>query len=145
MTTVLIVVGVIAFLAIDGYIMYSVFRTRRRAGNYGFVQVPGNASVTLPAGKVRLRYQEAYKAKSDGDDIDFGVPAALEVTVVSPIGAEVEIKGPGIAGAGSSTDTGSNWSRALIGTVTVEHAGLYEVSAQGDLPNAVDPRVLIGP
>jgi hypothetical protein len=55
------------------------------------------------------------------------------VTVASPAGQTLEIKGPGFRGFGESLDTGSNWSRALIGTVQVVEAGEYTVTARGDL------------
>jgi len=45
---------------------------------------------------------------------------------------------------GASLNTGSGWSRALIGTVQITQAGEYTVVAQGDLVNATEPQVLIG-
>ena len=100
--------------------------------------------VTLPAGKAKLSYQESYKASGGEDGIDFGVPAALEVSVVSPDGEALEIKGPGFGGMGAVLDTGSNWSRARIGTIDVVQPGVYTVTARGDLPDAIEPQVLVG-
>ncbi len=40
---------------------------------------------------------------------------------------------------GSSLNTGSGWSRALIGTIQIARPGAYTVTAQGDLPNAIGP------
>jgi hypothetical protein len=54
------------------------------------------------------------------------------------------IKGPGFHGMGSSLNTGSGWSRALIGTIQIAQPGAYTVTAQGDLPNAIEPQLLIG-
>ena len=54
------------------------------------------------------------------------------------------IKGPGFHGMGSSINTGSGWSRALIGTIQIAQPGTYTVTAQGDLPNAIEPQLLIG-
>jgi hypothetical protein len=144
MTTVIIVVGVVAFLAIDGVVLYMVLASRRHAGQYGSIPVPGESTITLPAGKLKLSYQESYKAGGTEDSIDFGVPEALEVTVESSSGESLAIKGPGFKGMGSSLDTGSNWSRALIGTVKVAQPGLYEVTARGELQDAIEPQVLIG-
>jgi hypothetical protein len=119
MTTLLIVIGVVAFLVVDGLILYFVFASRRSADDYGAIPVPGETTVALPAGKVRLSYQESYKARGTEDSIDFGVPAAIEITVESPTGEALELKGPGFKGTGSSLDTGSGWSRALIGTAQI--------------------------
>jgi hypothetical protein len=144
-STGLIVLAVIAFLLIDGAILFLVFRSRRTADDYGKIPVPGQTTVALPAGKLKLSYQESYKAGSTtGDDIDFGVPAALQVTVESATGETLDIKGPGFGGMGSSLNTGTNWSRALIGTIQIAQPGPHIVTAQGELPDAIEPQVLIG-
>ena len=140
----MIVLAVVAFLVIDGAILFLVFRSRRTADDYGKVPVPGQATVALPAGKLKLSYQESYKARGTEDSIDFGVPAGLQVTVESPAGEALEIKGPGFHGMGSSLNTGSGWSRALIGAIQIAEPGPYIVTAQGDLPKAIEPQVLIG-
>jgi hypothetical protein len=142
--TVLIVIGVLAFLLVDAYILLRVFRGRASADELGSLPVPGEATVTLSAGKVKLSYQESYKASGGEDHIDFGVPSALEVTVTSPSGQELEIKGPGFGGTGAVLDTGSNWSRARIGTVEVAEPGPYTITAHGELQDPVEPRVLVG-
>jgi hypothetical protein len=143
-STGLIIAAVVAFLLFDGAIMYFVFASRRSADDYETIPVPGETTITLPAGKMKLSYQESYKAGGTGDTIDFGVPAALQVTVASPMGEPVEIQGPGFHGMGSSLNTGSGWSRALIGTVQVGQPGAYTVTAQGELPDAIEPQILIG-
>jgi hypothetical protein len=143
-STGLIVAAVVAFLAIDGVIMFLVFRSRRTADDYGTFPVPGETSVMLQPGKLKLSYQESYKASSTGDTIDFGVPSALAVTVTAPTGETMGIKGPGFRGMGASLNTGSGWSRALIGTVQITQTGEYTISAIGDLPDAIEPQILIG-
>ena len=144
MSTGLIVLAVAVFLLIDGVILFLVFRSRRTADDYGTIPVPGRTTVALPAGKLKLSYQESYKARGTEDSIDFGVPAGLQVTVESPAGEALEIKGPGFHGMGSSLNTGSGWSRALIGAIQIAEPGPYIVTAQGDLPKAIEPQVLIG-
>jgi len=143
-STGLIITAVVAFLLVDGAIMFFVFRSRRTADDYATIAVPGETTVNLPAGKTKLSYQESYKAGGTEDTIDFGVPSALQVSVASPTGEPVEIKGPGFGGMGSSLNTGSGWSRALIGTVQVTQPGAYTVTAQGELPDAIEPQILIG-
>jgi hypothetical protein len=144
MTAALIAIGVIAFLAIDAYILYRVFAGRARAEDYGAFAVPGATTVTLPAGKLKVSYQEEYKASSSGDSIDFGTPAALQVRVTGPDGNPIEIKGPGFRGMGSSLDTGSGWSRALVGTVEITQPGSYTVSASPEIEDGVEPKILLG-
>ena len=140
----LIVAAVVAFLAIDAVIFFLVFRSRARADDYGQFPVPGEKTVLLAPGKLKLSYQESYKAPSTGDTIDFGVPSALSVTVTAPTGEPMEIKGPGFRGMGASLNTGSGWSRALVGTIEIAQAGEYTITAQGDLPDAVEPQILVG-
>lgn len=144
MTTVLIVIGVVAFLVVDSLILYFVFASRRSADDHGAIPVPGQTTVSLSTGKLKLSYQESYKARGTEDSIDFGVPDALEVTVESPIGEALELEGPGFKGTGSSLDTGSGWSRAVIGTAQITQPGPHTVTARGELQNAIEPRVLIG-
>ena len=144
MIAALIVIGVVIFLAVDAYIIYRVFAGRKSAGDLGSIQVPGETEVTLPAGKTKLSYQESYKAGGGEDSIDFGVPAGLEVKVLSPDGDQIEIKGPGFRGMGAVLDTGKDWSRARIGTIEVAQPGLYRIVAEGDLPDAIEPQVLVG-
>lgn len=144
MTIALIVIGVIAFLVLDAYVIARVMRSRASADDYASVSVPGETTVTVPAGKLKLTYQESRNAPSGGDgDIEFGTPSALEVTVTSATGEALEVKGPGFRGMGSSLSTGGGHSRALIGKVEVA-AGVYTVTVGPELPDAVEPQVLIG-
>jgi hypothetical protein len=143
-TVVLIVIGVIAFLAIDAYVIYRVFRGRARADDYGMFMVPGESTVTLSSGKLRISYQEEYQAGGGEDSIDFGVPAALQVQVTGPTGEAMEIKGPGFRGMGESLNTGRGWSRALVGTIDVTQPGDYTVTAGPAIEDGVEPKILLG-
>jgi hypothetical protein len=144
MVTALIVIGVIAFLAVDAYILVRVMGAHKGAGDYGTIAVPGETTVSLPAGKVKLTYQESYTASSTGDSIDFGVPGGLEVTLTSADGEATELKGPGFKGLGSSLSTGSGSSRALIGTAEIASPGVFTVTARPELEGATEPKILIG-
>jgi hypothetical protein len=145
MVTALIVIGVIAFLALDAYILLRVSGSHKGAEEYGAIAVPGETTVSLPTGKVKLTYQESYKASSTEDSIDFGVPGTLEVSVTSADGEALELKGPGFKGLGSSLSTGSGWSRALlIGTAEVAGPGVFTVTARPELEGATEPKILIG-
>ncbi len=144
MVTALIVIGVIAFLAVDAYVLLRVRGSHKGADDYGTIAVPGETTVSLPAGKVKLTYQESYRASSSGDSIDFGVPGGLEVTLTSAGGEALELKGPGFKGLGSSLSTGGGWSRALIGTAEIITPGVFTVTARAELAGATEPQVLIG-
>jgi hypothetical protein len=150
----LIVPGVIVFLAVQSYTLYGLFERLferifgrgRSAGELATFPVPGEAQVTLPVGKVKLRYQESYRAWSggEGEGIDFGVPAKLQVGVTSPEGESLDIKGPGFRGMGASLQVGDNWSRALVGTVEIVRPGEYTITAGPELKDAVEPQILVG-
>ena len=145
MVVALIVIGVILFLAVDAYVIRRIFAGRAAADDYGRFMVPGETTVTLPAGKLKISYQEEYKASSTGDSIDFGVPAALQVTVTSAAGGDpLPIKGPGFRGMGENLDTGGGWSRARVGTVEITEPGSYLVSAGPAIENGVEPKLLLG-
>lgn len=144
MTAALIAIGVIAFLAVDAYILYRVFASRASAADYGSLPVPGRATVSLPTGKLKIRYQEEYTAPSSGDSIDFVAPASLQVNVTGPDGNPLEIKGPGFRGMGQSQDTGRGWSRALVGTIQITEPADYTVTAGPEIEGGVEPKILLG-
>jgi hypothetical protein len=142
----LIVIGVIVFLAVDAYILYRYFLSRKTADQYGSFAIPGETSVTVPAGKLKLTYQESYRASGGGDGpIDFDVPAALEVQVSGGSGSEpLEIKGVGLRGMGSSVDVSRGRSRAKIGTVEIVEPGSYTITAAPAIDGGIEPRILVG-
>jgi hypothetical protein len=145
----LIVIGVIAFLAVDALVFFKVFKGRAAADDYGMFMVPGKTTVTVPAGKLKISYQEEYKADNiDEDTIDFGVPGQLQVKVTNDAtGEEMAIKGPGFHGMGEHLDVGTThggWSRARVGTIEITQPGRYTVSAQPAIENGVEPKILIG-
>jgi hypothetical protein len=140
----LIVIGVIAFLAIDAYVIYRVFKSRASADDYGMFMVPGETSVTLPAGgKLKISYQEEYTAPGGEGTIEFYVPKELQIEARGPSGQALEIKGPGFRGMGQSASTGRGWSRTLVGTVEVTEPGDYTVSATPEV-DGVEPKILLG-
>jgi hypothetical protein len=144
-TTALIIAGVVAFVIIDGFILFAVLRRHRSADDLAVIGLPGEATIALPAGTVSLTYQESKHTSGGGDDdIDFYAPAGLSVTVTSPSGQSLEIDGPGFRGMGSSKSTGPGFSRLKIGTVQVTEPGPHTVSAPAPLDGAVDPKLLIG-
>jgi hypothetical protein len=144
MVVALIAIGVIAFLAIDAYVIYRVFKARATADDYGRFMVPGEASVTLPAGgKLKISYQEEYTAPGGEGTIEFYVPSELQIGVTGPSGQSLEIKRPGFRGTGQVANTGRGWSRTLVGTVEISEPGEYTVSAQPAVEGA-EPKILLG-
>jgi hypothetical protein len=154
----LIIPGVIFFFAVQAPSLFerifafiresrsAFLHQGRSAGDLATLPVPGEARVTLPAGRVKLRYQESYRAFGGGESggIDFGVPAELQVGVTSPDGESLDIKGPGFRGMGASLQVGGNWSRALVGTVVIFQPGEYTITAGPELEDAVEPQILVG-
>jgi hypothetical protein len=139
----LIIVAIVAFLLVDAYAVYYLFKRRKTAGAYGTFRIPGEARVTISSGrKMKVTYEEAKG--SAGDDEDFDVPAELAVTVSSPRGQPVTLKGPGFKGMGSSTLIVGDRRQALVGSFEATESGAYTVSAQGTLTNRTDPRILLG-
>jgi hypothetical protein len=101
-TTALIVIGVIAFLAFDAYVILRVLRRHRAADDYAAFAVPGEATLAAMAGKLRLTYQESYRAPTRDEEIQFGVPSSLKVEVTGTAGEPVEVKTFGLMGTGRS-------------------------------------------
>ena len=144
MVVALIAIGVIAFLAIDGYVIHRVFAARRTADDYGMFLIPGETSVALaPGERLKISYQEEYTAAGGEGSIDFHVPEELQVEVTGPSGEQLEMKGPGFRGMGQSAGTGRGWSRTLVGTVEATEAGEYTVTA-GPAVEGEEPKILLG-
>jgi len=115
------------------------------ANAYGAIPVPGETTVDLPAGKLKLTYQESKKVGGDEDTIYFGVPASVSVEVTPASGGgALEIKGVGFKGMGSNVSTMKDESRAQIGSIKIASPGSYTVKATGGDADAVEPQILIG-
>ena len=100
--------------------------------------------IELPPGKVRVTYEEAKSSSVVINDAEFGRPSGLQLTITAPSGQPVELRGPGIAGVGSSTSTGVGRSQATVGVFNATEAGTYTVTASGELPDAVEAKILVG-
>jgi hypothetical protein len=121
------------------------------ADDYGTVPVPGSAELELPAGTVRLTYQESKRSRNEGTggqvEIEFSAPGDLQLTITPAGGGPpLEISGPGPWGMGNRKTTTFGLSRDEIGTFEVAQAGIYKVSAATATPivDAVEPQILIG-
>jgi hypothetical protein len=120
-----------------------------RAKRIGEVPVPGGASLELPAGRVRLRYEEAREGRSPrpgGGGKPFGAAPQLVLTVRPLDGGDaLEIAKPRSAKRGAGG--GRIWSG--YGSIEVPAAGQYEVVAgevtetASEPPLRVDPRIVL--
>jgi hypothetical protein len=132
-------------MAIGRFITHTMFG--RGASDYGAVPVPGSQKFELPAGRVCLTYQESKKSKvSSKDDfamvdVAFSAPPGLEISV-SPVGGgpALSIESPGL----THTSTKKGQSRGEIGSVEIVSPGTYTVTAGPELPDAVEPQILLG-
>ena len=147
MTIALIVIGVVAFIALDVFILTKVLSRHRSQDDFGRFAVPGSSVMQLSEpGKLKVSYEEAINAPSSADgSIDFDPPAALKVTVVSDArGEEIELVGPGFRRMGSSVSGTSKWTRAVVGSAEIAEPGSYTVTAGPELEGAVQPHILLG-
>jgi hypothetical protein len=96
---------------------------RFRATEYGTVPVPGEATVLLPAGKVKVRYEEdrAGRDSRAGHGNPFpGAPEELEVTVTPPGGEPIVV------------ERISRVQRGMGGGTIHQMLGAFEIPAQGE-------------
>jgi hypothetical protein len=147
MVIALIVLGVIVFLAIDVYVLWRLFGSGNRSAAYGSIAVPGEATLTLPAGKVKLTYQESVHVGGggEGSPIDFYPPDDFELAI-TPAGGGAPLQ---LRQRGTSAQTIAAWfpggprSSTVLGSVEVE-AGDYVVRARSSAQDLVEPVVLVG-
>ena len=136
-------------MGIGSFIKHSMFGVG--AADYGSLPVPGSVQLELPAGTVRLTYQESKRSRNAGtdgiNDIQFAAPPTLQVTVTPAAGGQpLSMTGPGLMGMGTHTSTKRGQSRDELGTVEVSQAGSYTIAAVTSTPleDAVEPQILIG-
>lgn len=132
-------------MGLGRFITHTMFG--RGASDYGAVPVPGSKQFDLPAGKVLLTYQESKKSKASETDMQGGI----EVAFAAPSGLQVSVTpaggGPPLpieGGLMTHTSTKKGQSRDEIGSVEITAAGTYTVTAGPELPDAIDPQVLLG-
>jgi hypothetical protein len=132
-------------LGLGRFITHTMFG--RGAEDYGAVPVPGSQQFEFPAGTVHLTYQEAKKSKVQGTDgqglvdVVFAAPPGLQVSITPagggpalPIGSNLMV----------NTSTRKGQSRDGIGSVEITSPGTYTVTTGPDLPDAVEPQILLG-
>ena len=108
--------------------------------------MPGEATLKLPAGTVKLRYQVSIRTATDDP---FRAPPELDVTIVGAGGEAIPIeRTPPAAGASSARNAYLGYVRAPIGQAEIDAAGDYTVTAGPAPPPATpdhtNPLVLVG-
>ncbi len=111
---------------------------------YGELTVPGQASVTLPEGKVVVSYRESIRPGVSGnEEIALSAPASLEVEIRPAGGGEPLELGTTIGDSTTVTKGDPPWATTKVGTVRAQ-SGQYLVSARADQQDLVEPAVLLG-
>ena len=106
----------------------------------GQVPVPGEGTLSLPSGKVEIRYVEDRDGRSVGTDGGTswrGPGKDLEVRVTGPDGQALEIKKPLMIQEGSGRTI-----HKKLGTVEVPAAGEYVVAASMTPGEQSSPRIV---
>ena len=148
MTIALIVAGVVVFLVVDAYLLWRIFGGGNRDAAYGTVPAPGQATVELPAGRVKVVYQEKVTSRGGGDSgpIEFWAPADLDLAVASEASGEpvaLEPAGGHHAQSIAGFLPGGPRSRVRVGHLAVPAAGRYRVTVSGG-GTGPEPAVLLG-
>ena len=114
---------------------------------YGAVPIPGEATVALPAGEIRISYRESTKAPTHEVGAAFAAPESLEISIRPAAGGPpVDIDTD--AQFDSFTIGARNVRPALsvtgVGRVEVAAAGDYVVTARVDPTGLTQPHLLLG-
>ncbi len=148
MTALLIALGVVVFLAIDAVVIWLILRGSRLTGEFGWMPVPGEATATLPQGRMKLTYQESVHTSSGGEgSIHFYPPSDFEVTVQPAGGGDPLPVDPGMGTSASTVAgflPGGPRSRTRVGRVEVPAAGQYVIRATATTDGCVEPVLLVG-
>jgi hypothetical protein len=122
---------------------FDVFTARpgsKVADQYGRFSIPGEQSLDLPEGRVRIYFDTT--AGSPGEDA-LGTPDDLSVKIVDEqSGEELPIRYKLSVGA-SSAETGSG-TRTYVGRIEVPHEGTYRVSASQPSGGYPEPHLSLG-
>ncbi len=132
----LIILGAGLLVAIVWFALGGLPFTNHAA--YGRVPVPGSGAVVLPAGDVRISFEEDGIF---GEDDSADMPADLAVVVSGPAGAVPMERISANLFSSSTNNTG----HVPYGRIDSPGAGSYQVSTTSSVPtSAVSPRVTFG-
>ena len=115
---------------------------------YAAVPIPGEATVALPTGTIRISYRESTQAPTQ-TDTDFAAPESLQVSI-RPVagGPPLEIDTDTYPGSATFSIRARNVRPPLsvtgVGRIEVEEAGDYVVTARADPSGLIQPHLLLG-
>ena len=123
---------------------FDVFTARpgsKKAARFGRFAVPGEETLELPEGRVRIYYDE--NEGNPSDDSGWDHPDDLKVSIASAVtGEEVPIRFK--LSFGQSSSEKRHFARAYVGRVEIPSAGSYKVTATVTNPSPRDPHVSLG-
>jgi hypothetical protein len=123
---------------------FDVFTARpgsKNADRHGRFSIPGEQTLELPKGRVRIYFDTA--TGSPGDESGFSPPGDLAVAVIDEqTGEEVPIRHK--LSVGVSSHETSKFTRTYIGRMEVPHAGAYKVSATQPSGGYPEPHLSLG-
>ena len=111
------------------------------ADQFGRFPVPGEQTLDLPQGRVRIYYDVAQGYP--GSDHTFRAPRDFRVTIADAETGEavpIRLKLP----LGGSSVERNDFARTYIGRVEIAKAGRYRVTASLDAPQPDEPHVSLG-
>ena len=114
-----------------------------KAAAYGRIEIPGEARIKLPAGRVKFTYHESRSPTQGAGDLSFDPPPGLWLVVIAPTGEQIRVK-RGIRDLGHEIHVREQYLRAPLGRLKIAEPGEYVVRAGPDLPGATEPAVLVG-
>lgn len=104
---------------------------------YGAIGIPGQGTVTLPAGEVEVHF--AVEQATNGGGGSLNVPD-LSFSLTSPQGAVDPTVSEDIGG----TVTINSSSHVRVWTMQVVDPGVYSVTTDGDVQGYISPRLTFG-
>ena len=123
---------------------FDVFTARpgsKKADQHGRFSIPGEQTLELPKGRVRIYFDTAMGDTSD--DSGFSPPEDLSVSVVDEqTGEEVPIRHK--LSFGVSSNETSSFTRTYVGRMELPHAGPYKVSASQPGGGYPEPHLSLG-
>lgn len=129
-------VAVAVLLGIVAFFVYLAVLAPRKLERYGAVEVPGDATVELPAGGVGVFYEDAKRWKRSERA---QVAPGFSVAVNDGSGSPLEIAAP----ASDTIIKSGGRNRIPYGRLTVPRPGRYRVSTEVHMA-AEQPRVTFG-
>jgi hypothetical protein len=106
--------------------VFTAKTSSKKADQHGRFAIPGEQTLQLPQGRVRIYFDTAISDR--GDDSGFSPPDDLSVKVVDEqTSAEVPIRYK--LSFGVSSHEKKNFARTYVGRMEIPHAGSYTVTA----------------